>query len=183
MGLVLSRERIGLRDCSLRGKKQGWDVVAPSVDYFESLFRVSRLQIIWGANHFIENIPPGLRNSKHWIVWDKQNPDRCFADCELAWGSGFDNVRLWSLARVQELNKVDGGKIHPTQKPVALYKWLFMKYAEKGMRVLDTHLGSGSIAIAAHYAGIHLTASELDEDYFAAACERIERETAQLSFL
>jgi len=101
------------------------------------------------------------------------------SDCELAYSS-FDRA-----TRVKIINRVEllkDGTIHPTQKPLALYKWLLANYAEKGDRILDTHMGSGSIAIACHYAGHHLTACEIDPDYFAAACERIERETRQLDF-
>ena len=158
-------------------KKYGWDNSAPHSEYFTQLKRVSRNQIIWGANHFIELIPNA--NSKHWIIWDKQNPDRCFADCELAWASGMDNARIFSEARVQELNRKDGGKIHPTQKPVALYKWLLHNYAKPGDKILDTHLGSGSIAIACHQMGFDLTGSELDKDYFEAMQKRIKEETKQ----
>ena len=161
-------------------KKYGWDSKPPSVDYYLELMRVSKNQIIWGANHFVQDIPNA--NSKHWIIWDKLNPDRCFADCELAWASRMDNARIFKSARVQELNRDDGGKIHPTQKPVALYRWLLANYAKPGQKILDTHLGSGSIAIACHYARLHLTACELDEDYFAASVARIKRETAQETF-
>lgn len=96
---------------------------------------------------------------------------------ELAW------VSRDGLAKIVKMSTPKGGKIHPTQKPVALYKWLLSKYAKPGQRILDTHLGSGSHAIAAHYAGVHLTACEIDRDYFNAAMERIERETAQLTMI
>src|SRR5687767_11559553 len=95
-----------------KDKAYGWDSSAPDLEYFIELMRVSRNQIIWGANHFIENLPK--RNSKHWIIWDKKNPDRCFADCEMAWCSEMDNSRIFDMKRVQELNRDDGGKIHPT---------------------------------------------------------------------
>lgn len=154
-----------------------WDCSAPPKEYFIELQRVSKNQIIWGANHFIENIP--LANSKHWIVWDKLNPDRCFADAELAWCSNMDNVRVFNKTRVQELNKADGGKIHPTQKPVALYTWLLQNYAHRGDKILDTHVGSASSLIACHRMGFEYWGFELDADYFRAASERLEKEKAQ----
>ena len=158
-------------------KKSGWDSKPPNQDYYKELFRVSKNQIIWGANHFIEDIPNA--NSKSWLIWDKKNPDRCFADAEMAWCSQIDNVRIVNLKRVQELNRMDGGKIHPTQKPVSLYEWILIKYAKKGDKILDTHLGSGSIAIACHNLGFDLTACELDKEYFEAALKRINNHKAQ----
>ena len=155
-----------------------WDNEPPPVEYFSELRRVSKNQIVWGANHFIERLPI---NSACWIVWDKNNGDSLFADGELAWASFSTPARIvkchWcGSAAIHETGR---NKIHPTQKPVKLYDWLFSKYAKPGMRVLDTHMGSGSIAIAAHYAGIHLTAYEIDADYFHAAKARIARETSQ----
>ena len=148
-----------------KDKKYGWDSVAPNIQYFTELFRISNNQVIWGANHFIENIPNA--NSKSWLIWDKKNPDRCFADCELAWCSNIDNARIIDLKRVQELNKKDGGKIHPTQKPIALYSWIYANYLPEGGRVFDSHLGSGSNRIAADKAGnIDFYATEIDPDYF-----------------
>lgn len=153
--------------------------LAPSKEYFVELKRVSKKQIIWGVNFYNNFDLSGGR-----IVWDKKGT--CFGRAELAYYSHSKSVNvcelLWNGMLQHDMkNKED--RIHPTQKPVALYNWIFANYAEPGMKVLDTHMGSGSIAIAAHYAKIHLTATELDPDYFAAACQRIERETAQLSFL
>lgn len=148
--------------------KKGWDSVPPSSDFFEELRRVSKDQIVWGGNYF--PLPP----SRCWIFWDKLMGGD-FADGELAWTS-FDCV----VKKFTKCNK-DHGHIHPTQKPVALYRWLLAKYAQPGQRILDTHLGSGSHAIAAHYAGMDFTGIELDADYFKAACERIERETSQMT--
>lgn len=159
-------------------KTIGWDKLAPNAEYFIELIRVSKEQIIWGANHFIDALPNP--NSKSWLVWDKKNPDRCFADAELAWCSNIDNVRIINLKRVQELNALDGGKIHPTQKPVALYDWIFSKYAKPGMKILDTHLGSQSSRIAAHRAGLDFTGYELDKDYFDQGNKRFNDYKSQL---
>jgi site-specific DNA-methyltransferase (adenine-specific) len=160
-------------------KQYGWDNKPPTWEFFMELQRVSKNQIIWGANHFITEIP--LPNSKHWIVWDKLNPDRCFADCELAWASRMDNARIYNSKRVQELNSQDGSKIHPTQKPTALYKWLLKNYAKKGDRILDTHLGSGSSRIAAYDMGFDFVGYEIDKDYFDAQELRFNNHTQQQS--
>lgn len=160
-----------------------WDQPAPSRFYFKELLRISRNQIIWGANHFIKRMP---FSSPCWIVWDKLNGDSDFADCELAYTSFTTAVRKfayrWHGMLQQDMANKEH-RIHPTQKPVALYKWLLANYAKPGQRILDTHLGSGSIAIASHYYGTHLTACELDADYFTASIARIHKETAQLALL
>jgi len=155
--------------------KKTWDNAIPPMEYFAELRRVSRNQIIWGGNYF--PLPP----TSCWVVWDKDNSGN-FADCELAWTSFKTAVRKFKFrwnGMLQENMAEKEVRIHPTQKPVALYRWLLENYAKPGQRVLDTHLGSGSHAIAAHYYGTHLTACEIDADYFAAAMERIKRETAQ----
>ena len=151
-----------------------WDV-APNKQYFCELKRVSHNQIIWGANNFIEF----LEKTTNFIFWDKHQPVPNFADGELAWTS-FKGVckkldLLFFGAHGQDIN----GKIHPTQKPVKLYQWLLANYAKKGDKILDTHLGSGSSAIAAHYAGYEFVGIELDYDYFNLAVQRINRETLQ----
>lgn len=146
---------------------KGWDVPPPP-EYFAELRRVSREQIIWGGNYF------PLRPTRCWIVWDKQiSEDFTLAMAELAW------VSRDGLTKIVKMSTPKDGKIHPTQKPVALYNWILANYAKPGQRILDTHLGSGSHAIASHYFGAHLTACEIDPDYFKAAMERIKRETAQ----
>ena len=156
-----------------------WDSAIPDQSYFDELFRVSRNQIVWGGNYFMAMI---RRNSSCWISWDKENGDSGFADMELAFTSFNTAARKFGFRWAGMLQGDMANRehrIHPTQKPVALYRWLLANYAEKGQRILDTHLGSGSHAIAAHYAGMDFTGIELDADYFTAACERIERETAQ----
>ncbi len=152
-------------------KFKGWDGEPPSAPYFEELQRVARNQIVWGANFMNPHLPPSMG----WVFWDKGQRINN-SDGELAFTSFDRALRVFTLNRVALLIE---GTIHPTQKPVQLYKWLLTNYAEPGQRILDTHMGSGSIAIACHYFGAHLTACEIDEDYFRAACERIERETRQ----
>jgi site-specific DNA-methyltransferase (adenine-specific) len=155
---------------------KNWDNSAPSKDYFIELLRVSKYVIIWGANHFIENIPN--QNTPCWIVWDKKNEGTDFADCELAWSNMKTTVRKYTIHKFEGTR---GGKdcIHPTQKPVALYKWLLDKYAKDGDKILDTHLGSGSIAIACHDYGFELTSCELDAEYYDKAVERIKNHVSQ----
>ena len=150
-----------------------WDKKEPGADYFAELYRISQNQIIWGANYY----PMHLPKSMGWIFWDKGQRSFSLADGELAFSSFNRALRVFEFSRGKMLSESD--RIHPTQKPVGLYKWLLANYAKPGQRILDTHLGSGSHAIACYYAGMHLTACEIDEDYFKAASERIERETAQ----
>ena len=160
---------------------KNWDSKAPKKQYFKELKRVSKNQIIWGANHFIENIPNA--NSSCWIVWDKDNTGD-FADSELAWTSFKTSVRnfkwRWNGMLQQDMKNKEI-RIHPTQKPVKLYEWLLMNYAKKGDKILDTHLGSGSIALACHNLGFSLTACELDKDYYEAAMKRLKQHQAQLT--
>ncbi|MGY8872188.1 MAG: DNA-methyltransferase [Pseudomonadales bacterium] len=159
-----------------------WDNEPPSCEYFKELQRVSKNQIIWGANHFADRINIA---SSSWIVWDKDNGTSHFADCELAYTSFPTAVRMFKYrwaGMLQGDMKNKEKRIHPTQKPVKLYQWLLSKYAKKGQRVLDTHLGSGSLAIAAHYFGVDFVGTEIDKDYFDDAEARIKTETNQLSF-
>ncbi len=157
-----------------------WDNSAPNLDYFNELIRVSKNQIIWGANHFISKIP---FDSSCWIVWDKNNSENNFADCELAWTSFNSAVRKLKYTwhgMIQENMKNKEQRFHPTQKPVALYDWIFKNYTSEGMTILDTHLGSGSSRIAANKAKLHFVACELDADYFNAQNKRYEDFISQL---
>ena len=157
-----------------------WDDNAPNKEYFTELKRVSKHQVIWGANHFIENIPNA--NSSCWIVWDKVNGENDFADCELAYCSQKTAVRKIEFrwhGMLQGNMKEKEIRIHPTQKPVTLYKAVLDKYAKQGDKILDTHLGSGSIAIACHDYGFDLTACELDKEYYDKAIERIKNHVSQ----
>jgi site-specific DNA-methyltransferase (adenine-specific) len=157
----------------------GNDRSAPPVEYFNELRRVSKNQIIWGANHFISRVP---FDSPCWVVWDKVTGNSDFADSELAWTS-FDtavrNFRFQWSGMLQGDMKNKESRIHPTQKPVALYKWLLSRYAKPGDKILDTHGGSGSICIACHDLGYDLTWMELDADYYKAAVARYQLHAAQ----
>ena len=150
-------------------ERKDWDNSIPTKEYFDELRRVSKNQIIWGGNYFTEFLKP----SHGWIFWFKQK-GMTFADGELAWTSFDKATRQYDMSGMGGANK-----IHPTQKPIALYKWLLDKYAKEGDKILDTHLGSGSIAIACHDYKFDLTACELDKEYFDKAMERINNHTAQ----
>jgi site-specific DNA-methyltransferase (adenine-specific) len=155
--------------------KKNWDNLPPEKLYWEELKRVSKNQIIWGANNF-KWIPP----HNGYIVWDKDiSGDVDFSKAELAYNSIKNTISIVKI-RAQTGIEVYSNKIHPTQKPVALYKWLLDKYAKQGDKILDTHLGSGSIAIACHDYGFELTACELDLEYYEKAVERINNHVAQL---
>jgi site-specific DNA-methyltransferase (adenine-specific) len=152
-------------------KFAGGDSEIPSTVFFKELFRVSKNQIIWGGQYMTEFLKP----SPCWILWDKGfSEDVSFSQFEMAWTS------FVSTNKKYDKNPFQKNRIHPTQKPVALYKWLLSKYAKPGDKLLDTHLGSGSIAIAAHDLGFDLTACELDKDYFDAAMKRIDNHRRQL---
>lgn len=160
----------------------GCDLQPPPPEYFKELFRVSRNQIIWGANHFISRIP---YDSSCWIVWDKDNGTNDFADCELAWTNFKTAVRQFTFrwhGMLQGNMKDKEIRIHPTQKPVALYEWLLQKYAKPGDKILDTHVGSASSLIACYEMGFDYIGFELDPDYYKAANERLEAFKAQLHF-
>jgi len=148
-----------------------WDI-KPSNKYWDELFRVSKNQIVWGANNFI--MPP----SEYFCIWNKKQTVDNFASCEYAWVSkGLKTPAKIFDYGIHKHNHTE--KIHPTQKPIALYKWLLDKYAKPNDKILDTHLGSGSIAIACHDYGFDLTACELDKEYFDKAMERINNHKLQ----
>jgi site-specific DNA-methyltransferase (adenine-specific) len=156
-------------------KLNEWDI-KPNEEYFNELFRISKFQIIWGANNFI------LPTTEYFLVWNKKQTVENFASAEYAWTNVKKPAQIfdYSIHKTMADRKEEGGKIHPTQKPVALYKWLLDKYAKQGDKILDTHLGSGSIAIACHDYKFELTACELDKEYFDKAIQRIENHKAQL---
>ena len=168
-GLGDSVVNSGGRFARYENKNGNWDNETPTIEYFKELFRISKNQIIWGGNYF--ELPP----TKCFLIWDKKQPqDVSFASCEFAWTS-FNSVAKTFYFRPQGQEN----RFHPTQKPVALYKWLLDKYAKPNDKILDTHLGSGSIAIACHDYGFDLTACELDKEYFDKAMTRINNHVAQ----
>lgn len=170
--------------------RKEWDNSAPHHEYFEELRRVSKHQIIFGCNYFVgEHFGPGR------IVWDKCNGASDQSDCEIAYNSMTDRVDLFrfmwsgmmqgksvSEGHIMQGNKaLNEKRIHPTQKPVALYRWIFQHYAKPGDKILDTHLGSGSSRIAAYEAGLDFTGYEIDRDYFEKQEERFASYAAQTS--
>jgi site-specific DNA-methyltransferase (adenine-specific) len=168
-----SRKNTYLRNGENQYNGGGWDNERPSKDYWYNLFRISRNQIVWGANYFCEFLPSG----KGWIFWDKLMGENNFSAGEFA----FQSIQIRSAKFVEPSMRVQNTRIHPTQKPVKLYEWLLDNYATKGDRILDTHLGSGSIAIACHNRGYDLTAYEIGKDYFEATTKRIQDHIAQLT--
>ena len=164
---------IGISKNPVRQKhnKKEWDNEIPLGNYFNELKRVSKNYIIWGGNYFLSY----LSNSQGFIIWDKKQPENfSLAMCEFAYSTIQSPAKIFRYSVLTE-----GNKIHPTQKPVALYKWLLDKYAKQGDKILDTHLGSGSIAIACHDYDFELTACELDKEYYSKAIERITNHTKQ----
>jgi site-specific DNA-methyltransferase (adenine-specific) len=158
-------------------KIQHWRV--PNEVYFKELFRVSKNQIIWGCNYYAKHIPDFGR-----IVWNKLNDSSTFSKCELAshsFGVRVDKFDFMWNGMLQGDMKNKEIRIHPTQKPVKLYEWLLLNYAKEGQKILDTHLGSGSIAIACHNLKFDLTACELDKDYFEASLKRLHNFQSQLT--
>ncbi len=160
--------------------KKDWDLAIPGSEYFDELMRVAKNKIIWGGNYFLDF----LGYCKAPILWDKLNGDSPYADGELAWTGGDNMPRNLKIFRHQWCGAFKASErgninIHPTQKPVRLYEWLLKNYAKPGDRILDTHLGSGSSAIAAHIMGYNFTGYEIDKDYYDAAVERFKRHVKQ----
>lgn len=167
-------------------KRKGWDNKPAGSEYFKELFRVSINQIIWGGNYFVNHLPP----KKAWIVWDKMQPEGVtFSMHELAFTSFEGQAKIFRKSFASSCNKVANNnqlaqiyaKIHPAQKPIELYKWLLHNYADKGHKIVDTHLGSGSSRIAAYDYGFDFVGFELDKDYFDAQEIRFKRHTSQLN--
>lgn len=151
----------------------GWDDERPNSEYFEQLFRISKNQIIWGANYLCEFLPSGYG----WIFWDKQMGENQFSAGEFA----FQSMQIRSAMFSYPSMRVQSTRIHPTQKPIALYDWIFANYAKEGDKILDTHVGSGSSRIAAHRAGLDFIGAELDPDYWAAQEKRYREFKSQLT--
>ncbi len=169
-------------NCKANGFKEhkntNWDNEIPTLEYFTELFRVSKEQIIWGGNYFTDILPPVMS----WIIWDKMQYNFSFSDGEMAWYSRNTKMKIFRYARGNESGfapKLKGAErvginIHPTQKPVALYDWIFRNYAKPGDTILDTHMGSQSSRISAYKAGLDYTGCELDPEYFEQGNQRYE---------
>jgi len=155
-------------------KKKEWDKSIPTKEYFEEIKRVSKNQIIWGWNYYVSY----LDNCPSYIVWDKESSGN-YSDCETAWCSkkGINRIVKWMWNGFRKKQPED--RIHPTQKPIGLYKWILENYTEENDLILDTHLGSGSIAIACHYMKRKLIGYEIDKEYYDAACKRFKEQTMQ----
>ena len=159
----------------------GNDMSSPDKTYFDELIRISKNQIIWGANHFISKIP---YDSSCWIVWDKRNDANDFADCELAYTSFKSAVRVFRFkwnGMLQEDMKHKEIRLHPNQKPVALYDWILSKYAKRGDKILDTHVGSASSLIACYKNGFDYVGFERDPYYYDLANKRLEEYKSQIT--
>ena len=156
--------------------KYKWNEETPCKEYFNEVKRVSKNQFIWGANYY-----NCFSDDGGSVVWFKNNPHPNMSKCEIASTTQHKKVEYINInwSNTDKYNSLKGSDIHPCQKPVGLYEWILTNYAKPGQRILDTHLGSGSSAIAAHYYGVDFVGCELDEDYFKAAQERFDRETRQ----
>lgn len=154
-----------------------WDNAIPTEEYWEELKRVSQNQIVWGGNYMTEHLKP----TGAWLFWDKGTGDNDFADGELAWTSYNGALRKITKTWVGANAKDEAERIHPTQKPIYLYKWILDRFAKEGFKVLDTHLGSGSIAIACWDLGFDLTAYEIDKGYYDRACKRFDLHSRQMA--
>lgn len=190
---VMAKQKNGTKlfvSTARKHKVSEWDNERPSKEYFSELFRISSNQIIWGGNHFADLLPP----SSGWIVWDKVNPESDQSDCELAWTSFKRGVRqiefMWNGMiqgkSFREGRTAQGDKskneirIHPTQKPIELYKWIYCEYLKKmPFNVFDSHLGGGGHRIVADLMGIEFYGTELDTDYFKASEKRFSEFKAQ----
>jgi len=155
-------------------KTKDWDTAIPDQKYFDELMRVSKNQIIWGGNYF-GNLWP----CRGYLIWDKGTGENSYADCELAWSSIDGVAKIYTKSWVGANAKDTDGRYHPTQKPVNLYRWILKTFAKEGDKILDTHLGSGSIAIACHDYKFDLTATEIDAEYFKETCKRFSNHIAQ----
>jgi site-specific DNA-methyltransferase (adenine-specific) len=150
-------------------KIKDWDIL-PDEKYFNELFRISQNQIIWGGNYFITY----LRNTKCFIVWDKLTGKNSYADAEIAWTSFDSPIKIYKKFWLGANAKNETPRIHPTEKPVALYRWLLQHYAKKDDKIFDSHVGSGSSLIACIEGGFDFVGCEIDKDYYIDTCERIK---------
>jgi len=176
-GLNMAKERPRKDGRFAHNKPRTWDENIPDQSYFNDIYRVSKNQIIWGGNYY------GLPPTQGFIFWYKHNPVDNFSDGEYAWTSFQRPAKCFNFRYYGNLEGHTSApdKIHISQKPIALYKWLLKNYAKEGDKILDTHLGSGSIAIACYDMGFDLTGYEIDKEYYDAAVKRLENHKKQLT--
>lgn len=181
-GLGESSKDFASRSCLADSGKyvqKEWDKQKPDDKYFIELFRVSKKSIIWGGNYFTDN----LDEQSGWIIWDKDNGKSDFSDCELAWtnfGGAVRKFRWRWQGMLQQNMKQKEIRIHPTQKPLPLYKWILKKYAKEGWKILDTHGGSGVTAVACEWLGFDYCVFEIDKEYWLTANARLEKERKKM---
>jgi len=176
-GIDVTKMTLGNGKKKINRGASHWDSATPTKKYFKELRRVSANQIVWGANYMTENLPPSMG----WVYWDKGTGKNDFSDGELAYTSFNRALRAYKISWVGANANNGTPRIHPTEKPIQLYEWLLMNYAKEGDKILDTHLGSGSIALACHNLGYDLTACELDAEYYNAAMKRLKQHQQQLT--
>ena len=176
-GIDVTKMTLGNGKKKINRGTSDWDSSTPSQEYWNELFRVSKNQIVWGANYMTNFLPPSMG----WIYWDKGTGANDFSDGELAFTSFNRALRSYKVSWVGANANNGSPRIHPTEKPIKLYQWLLMNYAKEGDKILDTHLGSGSIALACHNLNYDLTACELDTEYYNAALKRLKQHQQQLT--
>jgi len=176
-GINVTKMTLGNGKKKINRGTTDWDSETPTREYFKELRRVSKNQIIWGANYMTENLPPSMG----WVYWDKGTGANDFSDGELAYTSFNRALRSYKVSWVGANANNGTPRIHPTEKPIKLYEWLLDNYAKEGDTILDTHLGSGSIALACHNRGYNLDAYEIDTDYYMSATNRLRQHQQQLT--
>ncbi len=169
IGAGCEKFKNGTSNNNIGYKIKDWDII-PDKEYFDELFRISKNQIIWGGNYFLSF----LFNTKCFIIWDKMTGKNSYADAEIAWTSFNSPIKIYKKLWLGANAKNETKRIHPTEKPVALYRWLLQNYAKPGDKIIDTHSGSGSLACACHLEKFDFLAIEKDEDYYKASVERLE---------
>ena len=174
-GINVTKMTLGNGKKKINRGNSDWDSKTPDLKYFKELRRVSKNQVIWGANYMTENLPPSMG----WIYWDKGTGLNDFSDGELAYTSFNRALRSYKVGWVGANAKDKDGRFHPTQKPVKLYEWLLMNYAKEGDKIVDTHRGSASLDIACHNLGFDLVTCELDKDYFNDGNKRLKQHQNQ----
>jgi site-specific DNA-methyltransferase (adenine-specific) len=176
-GIGANKMQLGNGKKKIYRGEADWDNAIPTAEYWEQLFRVSKNQIVWGGNYMTEYLKP----TSAWLFWDKGTGENDFADGELAWTSYNGALRKITKSWVGANAKDGFERIHPTQKPIYLYDWIFNRFAKEGNLILDTHVGSGSSRIAAHKNKLHFVGFEIDKGYYEAQEKRFNAVISQQS--